>query len=215
MPGLPAFHDVRFPLSISFGATGGPERSVEIVSLSSGREKRNLRQAHALRRYDAGTGLRAISEIEDILNFFEARKGPLHAFRFRDPFDWKSCGQGSVITPLDQQIGVGNGVQATFQMMKTYGTLTYAYQRPLACVVAASLRVSVDGVEVLPATYQLTAPGSAITFLPGSIPANSKIVKAGFEFDVPVRFEGASLTLSLANFRAGQVQAVPLKEVLL
>jgi uncharacterized protein (TIGR02217 family) len=215
MPGLPAFHDVRFPLSISFGATGGPERSVEIVSLSSGREKRNLRQAHALRRYDAGTGLRAISEIEDILNFFEARKGPLHGFRFRDPFDWKSCGQANAITPLDQQIGVGNGTQAIFALTKTYGTLAYAYQRPLGCVVAASLRISVDGVEVLPSTYQVITPGSAITFLPGSIPANGKIIKAGFEFDVPVRFEGSSLTLSLANFRAGQVQAIPLREVIL
>ena len=215
MPGLPTFHDVRFPLSISFGATGGPERSVEIVSLSSGREKRNLRQAHALRRFDAGTGLRAISEIEDILNFYEARKGPLHAFRFRDPFDWKSCGQAAAITPLDQQIGIGNGVLAMFALTKTYGTVAYAYQRPLACVVSASLRVSVDGIEVLPSSYTLTAPGSAISFLPGFIPANGKIIRAGFEFDVPVRFESASLTLSLANFRAGQVQAIPLKEVLL
>ena len=215
MPGLPAFHDVRFPLAISFGATGGPERSIEIVSMSSGREKRNLRQAHALRRYDAGTGLRAISEIEAILDFYEARKGPLHAFRFRDPFDWKSCGQASPITPRDQEIGVGNGTQAIFPLSKTYGSSTYAYQRPLTCVVAASLRVAVDGIEVLPNTYQLAMPGSFITFLPGSIPANGKIITAGFEFDVPVRFESASLTLSLANFRAGQVQAIPLKEVLL
>ncbi len=215
MPGLPAFHDVRFPLSISFGATGGPERSVEIVTLSSGREKRNLRQAHALRRYDAGTGLRAMSEIEEILNFYEARRGPLHAFRFRDPFDWKSCGQGTAINSLDQHIGVGNGTQAIFPLIKTYGTLAYAYQRPLACVIAASLRVSVDGLEVLPSVYQLTAPGNAITFLPGSIPSTGKLIKAGFEFDVPVRFETSSLTLSLANFRAGQVQAIPLKEVLI
>ncbi len=215
MPGLPAFHDVRFPLSISFGATGGPERSVEIVSLSSGREKRNLRQAHALRRFDAGTGLRAIAEIEDILNFYEARKGPLHAFRFRDPFDWKSCGQATAISPIDQQIGGGTGTNATFALAKTYGTLAFAYQRPLACVVASSLRVSVDGIEVASSTYQVTPPGSAIVFLPGFIPANGKIVRAGFEFDVPVRFEGSSLTLSLANFRAGQVQAIPLKEVLL
>jgi uncharacterized protein (TIGR02217 family) len=110
---------------------------------------------------------------------------------------------------------VGNGTLATFGLTKTYGSLTYAYQRPLTCVVAASLRISVDGIEVAPSTYQVTAPGSAITFLPGFIPATGKIVKAGFEFDVPVRFECSSLTLSLANFRAGQVQAIPLKEVLL
>ena len=77
------------------------------------------------------------------------------------------------------------------------------------------MRVSVDGIEVATSTYQVTAPGSAVVFLPGFIPANNKVIRAGFEFDVPVRFEGSSLTLSLANFRAGQVQAIPLKEVLL
>lgn len=30
------FHDVLFPIAISFGATGGPERRNEIVELGSG-----------------------------------------------------------------------------------------------------------------------------------------------------------------------------------
>lgn len=215
MSALPAFHDVQFPLSISFGATGGPERNIEIVSLSSGREKRNLRQKHAIRRYDAGTGVRAIADIERILNFFEARRGSFHGFRFRDPFDWKSCELEKAVSPFDQQLGIGNGSQSVFPLCKHYGDPAYAYRRPISCVVGSSLRVSVNGIEVSPAVYQLEAPGSAISFVAGSIPANGQAVMAGFEFDVPVRFDSSSLTLSLANFRAGQIQAIPMKEILL
>ncbi len=85
-----SFHDEVFPLAVSFGATGGPERRNEIVSLTSGREKRNLRFSQSRHHYDAGTGVRSLDDLHDVLAFFEARRGSLHAFRFRDPFDMKS-----------------------------------------------------------------------------------------------------------------------------
>ena len=43
------FHEIRFPLAISLGGQGGPERRTEIVTLGSGRERRNARWAHARR----------------------------------------------------------------------------------------------------------------------------------------------------------------------
>ena len=42
--------------------------------------------------------------------FFEARRGKLHGFRFRDPFDFKSCAPSAVIAPTDQVIGAGDGI---------------------------------------------------------------------------------------------------------
>ena len=94
MSELASFHDVLFPIAISFGATGGPERRNEIVTLTSGREKRNARFSQSRRHYDAGTGVRSLSDLHEVLVFFEARRGSLHAFRFRDPFDMKSCRPG-------------------------------------------------------------------------------------------------------------------------
>ena len=38
-----AFHPVRFPLDVSLGARGGPERKTDVVTLASGREQRNGR----------------------------------------------------------------------------------------------------------------------------------------------------------------------------
>jgi uncharacterized protein (TIGR02217 family) len=215
MPALASFHDVRFPLPVAFGATGGPERRVEIVALASGREKRNLRQAHALRRYDAGTGLRSLADIEAVLAFFEARLGSLHAFRFRDPFDWKTAAHGAAVTAADQMIGTGDGTTTDFPLTKTYGSGPATYTRPIACAIASTLRVSVDGVEKPAAAFSMTGGGSGVRFASGHVPATGQSVRAGFEFDVPVRFDTDALSLSISGFMAGQVQSIPLKEVLL
>jgi uncharacterized protein (TIGR02217 family) len=129
------FHDVRFPLGVSFGATGGPERRNEIVLLTSGRERRNQRFAHARRRYDAGTGLRSLTDLYDVVGFFEARRGSLIGFRFRDPFDWKSCRPDADPGALDQQIGTGDGATREFQLVKRYGEGDDAELRPITAPV--------------------------------------------------------------------------------
>jgi uncharacterized protein (TIGR02217 family) len=212
---MQSFHDVQFPAAIGFGATGGPERRVEIVSLTSGREQRNLRQAHALRRYDAGTGLRSVADIEEVLAFFEARRGPFHAFRFRDPFDWKSCPVANPHAATDQVITANESETDVFALTKTYGMGIDAYVRPVFCVTPSSLLVKVDGIPVPAFHYALIRNGSAIRFNPGFVPSTAGAVTAGFQFDVPVRFDTASLTLSLSGFKAGQIQSIPMKEVIL
>ena len=45
-----AFHDIRFPPSLSFGALGGPERRTEIVALANGHEERNTPWSQSRRR---------------------------------------------------------------------------------------------------------------------------------------------------------------------
>ena len=65
-----AFHEVRFPTSLSFGSLGGPERRTEIVTLASGFEERNTPWAHARRRYDAGMGLRSLDDVALLMDFF-------------------------------------------------------------------------------------------------------------------------------------------------
>ncbi len=42
---MSGFHETSFPLSVALGASGGPERRTDIVTLTSGREQRNSRWA--------------------------------------------------------------------------------------------------------------------------------------------------------------------------
>jgi uncharacterized protein (TIGR02217 family) len=213
---IASFHDVVFPLPISFGATGGPERRIEVAELTSGREQRNARRAHSKRRYDAGTGVRSINDLREVISFFEARRGKLTAFRFRDPFDNASRDDGLAVTPADQALGTGNGTLSRFKLAKNYGTGADAYARPIRKPVSGTLRVAVAGVEKMLSThFSFDDATGEIVFLPGSLPSNSQAVTAGFEFHVPVRFDADQLSASLTAFKAGQVPAIPLAEVLL
>lgn len=104
-----SFHEVQFPASLSFGSVGGPERRSEIVTLANGHEERNTPWTHSRRRYDAGMGLRSLSDIEELIAFFEARRGEMYGFRWKDWTDFKSCPADRDPEFGDQKIGVGNG----------------------------------------------------------------------------------------------------------
>ncbi|MGD9915898.1 MAG: TIGR02217 family protein [Rhizobiaceae bacterium] len=216
MSDFTSFHDVRFPVAISFGATGGPERRNEIVQMTSGRERRNTRFAHSRRRYDAGTGLRSLDDLHEVIAFFEARRGSLHAFRFRDPFDMKSCRPADAVDPLDQEIGAGDAIRLRFALLKTYGDGDDAYQRGIVKPLSETVRVAVDGFErIAGADFNVDSDTGEIVFEPGEAPAEGANVTAGFEFDVPVRFDIEHLSVSLSGFRAGQIPSIPLVEVTL
>lgn len=214
MTELSRFHDVLFPTAVSFGATGGPERRNEIVALTSGREKRNARFSQSRHRYDAGTGVRSLDDLHDVVAFFEARRGSLHAFRFRDPFDGKSCRPGESPSATDQFIGTGDGATARYALVKTYGIGNDAYRRAINKPVLASLRVAVGGTTVsTPDAFSFDDATGEIVFAAGFVPGNGKTVTCGYEFDVPVRFDTARLEVSLKAFKAGQIPSIPLVEV--
>ena len=78
------FHEIRFPLDVSLGGGGGPERRTEIVTLGSNREQRNARWAHSRRRYEAGYGVKTLAQLAQVIAFFEERRGRLYGFRWRD-----------------------------------------------------------------------------------------------------------------------------------
>lgn len=208
-----SFHDVRFPVAISFGATGGPERRVEIVSLTSGREKRNLRFSQSRRHFDAGTGVRSLTDLHEIIAFFEARRGSLHGFRFRDPFDMKSCAPEGTPDPTDQLIGLGDGARTDFQIVKRYGDGEDAYVRIIAKPVAGTVKVSVAGEELSPEEFVVDHNTGIISVLLDAVPQEGQEVRAGYAFDVPARFDTERLAISLTAFKAGQIPSIPIVEI--
>ena len=211
---MDSFHEIRFPVAVSFGATGGLERRTEIVALTSGREKRNLRLAQSRRRFDAGTGLRSLDDLYDIVAFFEARRGAFHGFRFRDPFDMKSCRPDGTPQPTDQMLGDGDGETTTFQLVKWYGEGDDAYARPIRKPSWGTVRVAVAGAELAsPADFSVDHASGLVTFASGSIPALGQPVTAGFEFDVPARFDTERIEVSLSAFKAGQIPSIPILEI--
>jgi uncharacterized protein (TIGR02217 family) len=214
MPALVPFHEVRFPTEIAFGSVGGPERRTEIVTLGSGHEERNARWADSRRRYNAGYGIRSIDDLHAVVAFFEERRGRLYGFRWRDRIDFKSSAPAIAVTPVDQVLGAGDGATAAFQLVKRYGALHAPWSRTVRKPVAGTVRVAVDGAEKDEgADWSCNLTAGVVTFTGGAIPAAGKVVTAGFEFDVPVRFDTDHLDINLTSFAAGDIPAIPLVEI--
>ncbi len=208
------FHNVLFPLAVALGATGGPERRTEIVALGSGREERNQRWAVSRRRYDAGTGVKTLDDLYKVVEFFEERRGQLYGFRFHDPLDYKSCPPSQDFAGTDQLLGVGDGVETDFALIKTYGDLFSPYQRPIKLPRDGQLAVDVGGVTRIQGADFVFADG-VITFFPHAVPQLGAAVSAGYTFDVPVRFDTDRLQVNLSQFEAGAIPSVPMVEIVL
>ncbi|ABN76251.1 TIGR02217 family protein [Cereibacter sphaeroides] len=206
------FHEVRFPTNLSFGSIGGPERRTEIVTLVNGFEERNSLWAHSRRRYDAGVALRSLDDIQALLAFFEARRGQLYGFRWKDWADYRSCLATASPGPKDQPLGIGDGISREFALVKTYRSGSEQYVRPVAKPVAGSVKVAVAGaVLVEGAGFSVDETRGLVTL--AAAPAEGAAVTAGFEFDVPVRFDTDRIQISMASFQAGEVPSVPVMEV--
>lgn len=200
-----AFHEVRLPARLAFGSTGGVERRTEITTLGSGFERRSTPWAEGRRRYLIGAGLRSLDDMAAMTAFFEARRGRLYGFRFRDFADFKSCAPGEAVAATDQRIGTGDGVRRMFRLGKTYGN----HVRRIAKPVEGSARVAVNGVETTAfALDHLTGEMTLAT-----PPMSGAVVTAGFVFDTPVRFDADRIEVTLESFGAGRMVAMPLIEV--
>jgi uncharacterized protein (TIGR02217 family) len=209
-----AFHDIRFPTTISLGAHGGPERRTDIVALGSGHEERNSRWAHSRRSYNAGYGVKSLDDLHAVIAFFEERRGRLYGFRWRDPADWKSCPPEQTPSALDQVIGAGNGTTSVFQLKKTYGSAHAPWSREIKKPVDGTVLVAVAGVSKTENThFTVNHASGVVTFLAGHIPAAGAQVTAGFAFDVPVRFDTDKLEVSLQGFRHGAIPNIPIVEI--
>jgi uncharacterized protein (TIGR02217 family) len=205
-----AFHEVRFPDNISRGARGGPERRTQIVELASGDEERNASWSNSRRRYDVAYGIRRADDLAAVVAFFEARNGRLHGFRYKDWADYKSALPSQAITTTDQQLGTGTGSLQTFQLAKRYTSGAQTWVRTITKPVTGTVRVALGMVEQMSGWTVDTTTG-VVTFT--TAPAGGVIVRAGFEFDVPVRFDSDTLDVTLDFERLGSITAIPLLEI--
>ena len=201
-----SFHEVALPARLAFGSTGGVERRTEIVTLGSGHERRSTPWALGRRRYLIGAGLRSLDDMAALTAFFEARRGRLHGFRFRDFADFKSCAPGGTPAATDQALGEGDGVRTAFSLLKRYGDV----ERPIVKPVAGSVIVAVDGAAV-GTGWSADAATGVVTF--AEPPGEGAVVSAGFLFDTPVRFDTDRLEVTLETFGTGRLAAVPLVEM--
>lgn len=199
-----AFDDVSYPLALGRDAQVSPEFSTSVAVTASGHERRNALWADARLRFDVGPGIRSEAELGTLIAFFRARHGAATGFRLRDPFDFSSNGMTNAPTMLDQPLGEGDGLAADFQLVKHYGEQVRTITRP----EASSILISINGIA---ASGWSHAGQGRVVF--DTAPAVGADIRAGFRFDVPVRFAEDRLDVSGVNFAAGEAPSVPLVEI--
>lgn len=206
--------DVEFPRDIAQGCQAVIERRDEVVTLASGHEETNQRWSCSRRSWDAGLAIRSADRLAEVVTLFEEVRGRANSFRFRDWLDWRSGAPSAPVSPTDQPLGSGDGVETAFQLQKRYGVVN-PYFRPIALPHPGSVRVAVNGSEAMTG-WSLSASGGRVVF--SSPPPSGAVLTAGFTFDVPVRFAEATLSTEWAYFNAtnggvGQAPAITLLEV--
>ena len=205
---MQTFDDVLYPFALGRNTAVAPEFSTSVTVTSSGHERRNSLWSDARISFDVGPGIRSETELAQLIAFFRARRGPGKGFRICDPFDFSTNQMTGTPTALDQLIGIGDGVKADFQLIKTYGAGSEPQIRSITRPKAESLLVSVGSAASF--DWELKN-GGMISF--HEAPPSGEEVRAGFLFDVPVRFAEDRIDISGINFAAGEAPSIPLIEL--
>lgn len=206
-----AFDEVRLDIGgLPFGVAFRRRRRTEVAVLGNGYEERNSLWASSLLYADLSTVVQTLDDLHDIAAFWEARQGRARGFRMKDKSDWKSCKPLQTPAPDDVLIGTGDGSATTFQLVKLYASAGRTYTRTIHKPVAGTVRVAIDGAEQLTGWTVDTTTGTVTLDTP---PAGDAQITAGFEFDVPVRFDTDDLALSVLYAEEGAIDAIPVVEV--
>src|SRR4249919_2922197 len=110
-----AIDDIRLPVEVERGATGGPRFKTSIQTALSGIEQRIAEWDVARCEYDISYAVRGKAELlGEVIKMWRDRQGPAYPFRFKDWSDFEA---------IDVEIGTGDGSLAAFQLVKSYDVI--------------------------------------------------------------------------------------------
>ena len=191
------FHNARLPDNIERGATSSPTYNTTVNRLTSGFEQRNQNWETPLSTYDIGYSIRSIEDIDIVRDFFHAREGRTHSFRFKDWLDYT--------TRTTQQPTRLAGTDTTLYLERRYTDGTFNKDVTIIRPISSALQIFRDGVSYTQWTYDETT--GQIT-----VQAAGTYTWTG-EYDKEVRFAEDSLSISIELFNLGTVPSIELQEI--
>lgn len=200
------FETPRFPDDISLNSQVTTAYKTDIVERTAGQESRLARWQEAKRSYNAAFGVRNQAQVLALVEFFNACLGMLHGFRFQDPTDHKSCAALNTPSPTDQILVAADGSTTQYPLRKRYTSGQSVY-RPITKPVSGTVRVAINGTEQF-SGFTVDTTSGIVTF--SSAPGGT--VTAGFEFDVPCRFDTDALNINLLTNRYSSFN-IPIVEI--
>jgi uncharacterized protein (TIGR02217 family) len=203
-----SFLEIQFPVTISWGAKGGPRWQTRITTHASGYEQRVEEWSKQRARYEVGHEIKTTTALEELITFFDVCRGQAYGFRFKDWGDYRAS-----LTNTEIQIGTGDGTTTEFQLTKTYTNAAGSYVRTINKPVNnGTLRVYKAAVlQTVTVDYTIDYTTGIITFVVA--PTLATAVKAYFEFDVPCRFDTDDMDYSLTEWNVNDWVNIPIVEL--
>jgi uncharacterized protein (TIGR02217 family) len=162
-------------------------------------------------RYEIAHNIKSVADISALRAFHRARHGRDRGFLLKDWLEFTSATDGiSAHAMADCPLGTGDGVTTQFQLVKRYADAVAPFDQPIKWPVAGTLKVAKNGV--LQTSGVSVARGTGIVTFTAA-PAVGAVLTAGFEFDVPVRFDDDWLSVSWDTINSRSAGQVPLIEV--
>jgi uncharacterized protein (TIGR02217 family) len=197
------FVEERFPEDIAYNYTGGAVFSTEVNVAQNGNEQRNINRQNARAEYIVQHDFKNKQQINELIAFFRTKKGQGVGFRFKDWVDYSVTAEN---------IGVGDGVETQFQLIKNYTSGAVTVARNITKPVTDTVNIYTDSV-LQNSGYSADYTTGIITF--DSAPSGSVVITADFEFDVPVRFADDEMKVEAKSDGTYNWNKVKLVEVLL
>lgn len=210
-----AFHnDAVFDFPLATGSRYRPGFKTSIIEVESGAEQRIQNYETVRHSGEVGLALQTWTQLQRARDFFIARQGAAHGFRFPDPSDHSSAVDGhSDPQSTDQYIGDGDGTLVQFQLRKQYIQGLTVRNRLIRFPVASAVTIALDGTP----TTNFTVDDSTGTVTMGLAPGTGVALTAGFEYHNGVRFgedTDGGLDISFEEFQNGIIPSVDLVELL-
>lgn len=186
-----AFIDTRFPIDISYGATGGVGYKTDIVEMASGIEQRNSVWSQGKGVWDVSHGVKTQTQLDVLIAFFRNMKGKANGFRFKDWSDFSvTTGQG-IFTSIDA---------THFQMYRRYTVAGNNSDRKITKPVSGTIIIT-------------GGAGVTLDYLTGIVTVTSGTPTAWTgEFDVPCRFDTDQMKVNLTAFNIYTWGNIPVVE---
>ena len=196
-----SFLEIRFPESIAFNFSSILEFNTTIIKSKNGYEQRNINWNTNKMKFNIINGIKTKAELDEVITFFRNVRGAGYGFRFKDWTDYQA---------ENQYIGVGNGKTKEFQLIKSYRVSdNIVYYRKITKPVISTVRVFINDIESKDFNIDLTS--GLITL--NTVPEIDSIIKANFEFDVPVRFENDIMEITMNSINSGNIKDITLIEI--
>lgn len=180
-----SFSEERLDLGYDYGTVATITTKTSIIESKNGTEQRTPQWYQPLLQFNIGERSEINDQLDQLIAFYQARKGAYQGFRFKDWSDY----QFSTIITLD--------ANKQAQLFKAYSVAGFTVKRSLIKIVPGSILVSVGNSPV--------TTGWTVNFNTGIITfdqVQTEPIQVSGEFDVPVRFATDKINLRFEAFEA-------------